>query len=260
MHLRATKIFYRSIEIRYARSARTTIKPNMKGFTLRASQGAAITEFLVVMLALVPLVMGTIQAALVFHAKTILSYATFEAARSGAVQNAQRGAMQRAFQRNILPLYGGGSTNAALIQAYTRSSIDLWVGPVVGTSLGAGTTLDILSPTQEAFRDHGLRVNGRGTQFIPNEHLRYRGRGVGATSRVDIQDANLLKIKVTYGYKLIVPVINRILARILLIADAGNARYYLADPPRLPIVSYATVRMQSDAQADGNMSIGRPAP
>ena len=147
-----------------------------------AARGAAITEFLIVMLALVPLVMGSIQAALVFHAKTILSYATFEAARAGAVQNAQRAAMQRAFQRNMLPLYGGGSTTGSLALALTRSSADLWIGPIQNTSIGAGTTLVILSPTVEAFRDFGLRVNGAGTQFIPNEHLRYRSRQVGGTS------------------------------------------------------------------------------
>jgi hypothetical protein len=225
-----------------------------------SARGAAITEFLVVMLALVPLVMGSIQAALVFHAKTILSYATFEAARAGAVQNAQRSAMKRAFQRNVLSLYGGGSTAGTLAQSLARSSADLWTVPIPGTSLGAGTSIDILSPTQEAFKDYGIRVNGAGTRFIPNEHLRYRSRAIGVSSKVDIQDANLLKIKITYHYKLIVPVINRMVAVILRLVDPGNIIYYNADPPRLTIVSYATVRMQSDAQADTNMSITKPAP
>lgn len=223
-----------------------------------ANKGAAITEFLIVMLAMAPLVLGAIQLAMVFHAKTILSYATFEAARAGAVQNARSTAMQNAFQRNMLALYGGGSNVGSLLAAYGRLKLDLLIPVALG---GAGMTLDILSPTTEAYADFGLRTNGTGVRYIPNEHLRYRNRAVGATSKVDLQDANLLKIKITYGYKLFIPVINRIAARILLLADPGNAAYYSADPPRLPIVSYATVRMQSDAQADANTrSLKNPAP
>lgn len=236
------------------------LKKKIRVMACKSNQtGASITEFLVVMLALGPLVLGIIQVALIFHAKTILSYATFEAARAGAVQNGTRNSIQNALRRNILPFYGGGSTNAQLISAYARSA-DLWVRPIPNTAVGAGATLDILSPTREAFADHGMRVNGRGVQFIPNDHLRFRPRNVGGTSRVDIQDANLLKIKITYGYKLIVPVINRFIAVTLRVLDPGNMQYYLADPPRLPIVSYATVRMQSDVQQDRNLSVGTAAP
>ncbi len=207
--------------------------------------GASIAELLVVMLAMAPLVLGAIQMAMFYHAKSIINYATFEAARAGAVAGAQKGPMKSAFVRNVLPLYGSGTSATSILAARARA-LDVWIITIPGTSRGAGGKIQLLSPTREAFRDFGLRIGG-GQLTIPNDHLRYRAKNIGGTSNVNVQDANLLKIKVTFGYKMIVPVINKIIARIMLIADARNASYYLGTPPRLPIVSYATVRMQSNA-------------
>ncbi|MFV2058903.1 MAG: TadE family protein [Thiohalomonadales bacterium] len=207
--------------------------------------GASITELLVVMLAMAPLVLGAIQMAMFYHAKSIINYATFEAARAGAVAGANIGPMKSAFERNILPLYGSGVTVTSIMKARAKAKADAWAPTIPTKSFGAGGKIQILSPTKEAFRDFGMRING-GALFIPNDHLRYRATATGGTSKVNVQDANLLKIKVTYGYKMIVPVINKIIARIMMLADKKNINYYLGDPPRLPIVSYVTVRMQSN--------------
>ena len=52
---------------------------------------------------------------------------------------------------------------------------------------------------------------------------------------------------------MIVPVINKIIAVAMLKFDAKKyGPYVLGDPPRLPIVSYATVRMQSNTIYDKN--------
>lgn len=216
--------------------------------TRRKQLGASVTELLVAMLAMAPLVLGAIQMAMFYHAKSIINYATFEAARAGAVSGAQIGPMKSAFERNILPLYGSGTTATSIIKALAKAKVDVWLKTVPTKGFGAGGRIELLSPTREAFNDFGMRINS-GNLTIPNDHLRYRRNDIGGTSKVTIQDANLLKIKVTYGYKMIVPVINKIIAKFMQTADKDkkNVLFYLGDPPRLPIVSYATVRMQSNA-------------
>lgn len=215
-------------------------------------RGAAVTELLVVLLALAPLTLGALQVALVYNAKTTLNYAVFEAARAGSVANAQRGPMQQALARGLIPLYGGGTDSASLLQSQVRAYADVRLPVVPNNNIGSGTRIDILSPTQQAFNDFGVDANGQ--RQLPNDNLKYRPRTVGSTSGVNVQDANLLKIKVTYGYKMFVPVINRLVARTLELTDPANADFYRADPPRLPIVATATVRMQSPAIPDGNAS------
>ena len=222
------------------------------GMPGRRDRGAAMTELLVVMLGLVPLTMGTIQGALIYNAKNVVNYATFEAARAGAVKNARRSAMKRELARHLTPLYGGGRDSTSLAKAYLKARLDTSLPAVPGTNLGSGTRLEIISPSKEAFDDFGVNIDG--VRQIPNDHLKYRSRRVGSASGVNIQDANILKIKVTYGYKLTVPVVNRIIGKTMALVDPGHASYYLADPPRLPIVATATVRMQSNAYLDDNLS------
>ena len=210
-------------------------------------RGASIVELLVTMLALAPLVLGAIQAGFFFNAKSIVNNAVFEAGRAGSVENAQRAPMLTALSRNLMPLYGGGQDAASLAAAWTKAELD-----VRTISL---TTLDIISPSQQAFDEYGIEINDQ--LQIPNEHLAHKSHDRGDGSGVSLQDANVLKIRVTYGYKLIVPVINRLIARSMLIIDPSpqRAAYYAMDPPRIPIVAHATVRMQSNAWPDNNMDV-----
>ena len=77
---------------------------------------------------------------------------------------------------------------------------------------------------------------------------------------------NLLKIEVTHGFDLKVPVVGRILTSALALVDdddPGRQAYYLAG--LLPLTSTATVRMQSEVWGDdivpaaGSAPGGRPA-
>jgi hypothetical protein len=216
-------------------------------------QGAAAIEAIIVSAVLIPLVLAGLQIALAYNAKSVLNYATFEAARAGAVQHGAAQPMKEALARHLLPLYGGGTDAQALAVSYAKTWADLKL-PVSASSLsGAGLKLDILSPTKEAFDDFGFDAS-KGVRALPNSHLKYRDTSVGRTSGVSIQDANLLKIKVTYGYRLFVPLANKMIARTLTWADPANAAYYESDPPRLPIQATATVRMQSPAHFSDNQS------
>ncbi|MEW8119896.1 MAG: DUF2235 domain-containing protein, partial [Candidatus Thiodiazotropha sp.] len=131
------------------------------------------------------------------------------------------------------------------LSAITRASLDVQDSRF--------TEIEIINPTIEAFDEFGREiVNPRTGDVhfgIPNSHLRWRERDVGR-SGVNIQDANLLKVKVTYGYQLKVPLMDRVIPAVMRLVDPEHIHYYNAR--RLPITSVATVRMQSDAWRDDN--------
>ncbi|PVV21246.1 MAG: hypothetical protein B6D79_14020, partial [gamma proteobacterium symbiont of Ctena orbiculata] len=220
------------------------IKGNMKIWN-GCQRGAAMVELLVSLPALLLMGLGSLQTALLFDAKTTINYATFEAARVGAVEHAQSDAMREELGLRLAPLFGGDGSAERAVSAITRSSLDVQDSRF--------TEIEIINPTIEAFNEFGRDiVNPRSGDVhfgIPNSHLRWRSTDVG-DSGVNIQDANLLKIKVTYGYQLKVPLMDRVIPAVMRIFDPENINYY--NSRRLPITSVATVRMQSDAWRDDN--------
>lgn len=82
----------------------------------------------------------------------------------------------------------------------------------------------------------------------------------GAASDVNIQDANLLKIHVLYGYKLIVPFVGEMIVDLMDIAGyepAGGLAHKLVqdiyDNGRIPLTATAIVRMQTPAYENEDM-------
>ncbi|MCG8064892.1 MAG: DUF2235 domain-containing protein [Candidatus Thiodiazotropha endolucinida] len=207
--------------------------------------GAAMTELLVSLPALLLMGLGGLQTALLFDAKIIVNSATFEAVRKGAVNHAQSDAMRRELGLRLAPLFGGDGSAEKALSAITRASLDVQDSRF--------TEIEIINPTIEAFDEFGREIvdprTGDVHFGIPNSHLRWRERDVGR-SGVNIQDANLLKVKVTYGYQLKVPLMDRVIPAVMRLVDPERIHYYNAH--RLPITSVATVRMQSDAWRDGN--------
>ena len=213
----------------------------------RRQRGASVTEFLVALPALLLLGLGTVQSILAYNAKTTLTYATFEAARVGAVTHAQPSRMRSELGIRLAPIFGGDGSPARAADALRRASLDVQDPRY--------TQIEILNPTRAAFDDFG-ETDADGRRILPNDHLRYRNRDVGAQSGVNLQDANLLKIKITYGYDLQVPLIDRLLPAVLRQIDPANSVFYAAG--RIPITAVATVRMHSDAWLAGNMVAGGP--
>jgi hypothetical protein len=208
--------------------------------------GAAMAELLVSLPALLLLGLGGLQTALIYDAKTTINYATFEAARVGAVEHAQSSAIRDELGIRLAPLYGGDGSPRKAIAAITRSSLEVRDPRY--------TKIEIINPTVEAFDDFGQDIvdpRTNQTHFgIPNSHLRWRDQTVNSHSGVNIQDANLLKIKTTFGYELKVPLMDRVISAVMRQFDPDNSHYYNAR--RIPITSVATVRMQSDAWRDEN--------
>ena len=173
-------------------------------------RGQGLVELIVVLPMLMFLIMGIIQFALLYQARSLLNHATFLAARAGSLNNGQMGGLnplgtgiRQGLAAGLTPLFNHGTSIAALTQARTDALLEVG-NPAI-------TTITIVSPTRQMFNDFSIRrLDGSNQREIPNDSLQYRdSTALGASSRVSIQDANLLKIEVTYCAKLIVPIANR---------------------------------------------------
>ena len=224
----------------------------------RRQSGASMTEFVIITPVALLLMLSILQFALVYMAKSTLNNAVFMAARQGAAQNASLSAIQGSLARGLIPFHLRTSENEPSIGEMSRA-----LGLATADMLANGR-IEIVSPAPQAFTHFGLRDRDNQT-YIPNDNLEYRssetrpGPGGGAIS---IRDANVLKLQVTYGYQLKVPLVNTVLRKIMCLGragpgevnawrsnaapfDPGNCRYW--QQGRIPLVANATVQMQSNA-------------
>jgi TadE-like protein len=234
-------------------------KPKLRspGRCPQSQRGAGLIETVVVLPTLFFLVLGIWQAALAFQAKSSVNYATFEAARAGSVNNASVGSIRTAFIKGMLGYYGGGQTLGELASSAAKAAADL---------TPAALRIEVLSPTQESFSDYAspeLKAALKsGEPVIPNVGLDELNcpRDVPGcksdpktnASGQTLLDANLLKLRVTYGIPQAkqMPMVGRFYTWALgkLGAGAGDAfKQALIEQGRIPIVSHVVVRMQSDA-------------
>lgn len=163
----------------------------------RLHSGQTIVEFIILIPVLLLLVLGTMQVALIYQAKSTLNYAAFMGARQGALKNASLTSIKDGVAAGMTPLFMR-TTNAPflddLAKARIISTIEVF-NPMT-------SKVEIISPTKAAFE--ALK---KGTE-IPNDNLMYRS---GSGDGMSIQDANLLKVRVTYCVKLVVPFANRVI-------------------------------------------------
>ncbi len=190
-----------------------------------------MTEFIVIAPVLFLLIFGVIQTAFIYQAKTSLNYAAFEAARLGALRNATPASLYRGLEQGLAPLFTHGpeAEEVAKARLFIRQEI-----------ANGFIKVDRISPSSKAFDDFETNIGG--TNQIPNDHLMFRSSSVKLASGVNIQDANLLKIRVTYCYPLYVPLINKFLASLPSSeAECGPGS------GRMPINAQAVMRMHTPA-------------
>ncbi|HEY9105274.1 MAG TPA: TadE/TadG family type IV pilus assembly protein [Roseateles sp.] len=233
----------------------TLIAPRMPGRSPRSQRGAGLVESTIVLPTLLLLVLGMWQAALGYQAKSSVNYATFEAARAGAVNNASVTSITNAFNKAMISYYGGGNSVAELADSYARATGD--------TALGM--RVEVLSPTKESFDDFNspaLKAKYKTDEpVIPNVGLDElscprdvpgcKSDPKSNASGQTLQDANLLKLRITYGIpkEKQMPMVGRFYTWALgkLKAGEGDAfKQGLIDAGRIPVVSHVVVRMQSD--------------
>ena len=213
----------------------------------RHQRGSAMIEFAVVgpLLTLI----GTIilQYAMMFNAKNLVNHASFMAARAGTMQNANLGSVQAAYAKALIPLYGGGRNTAELIQAYSKAQVDL----------AGNAKIELLNPTKESFEDwNDPALQAKyGARAIPNAGQSFKNPAdIKSNSGQNIQDANLIKLKITHGYELKVPLAGTMIQFMMNTMDNNKDAFATAmySQRRIPLVTNVTMQMQSDAVEPSN--------
>ncbi|WP_276487544.1 TadE/TadG family type IV pilus assembly protein [Ectopseudomonas mendocina] len=218
----------------------------------RTEHGQAMVEFLIIIPVLIILIFGAVQAALIYSAKNGLNYATFQAARIGSMNSAQYTDMRRGLLRGMYPMFSQFPENERMER--TALEVDNFV------------LITRVSPSTAMFanyeEDHeDLLGDGETRLAIRNSNLmHHQNDGSG----LSLQDANLLKIRVQYCMRLIVPMVEHLLSS----ASAFNHRQTVASFREVSrettseyeavcrgrrgfvVTSEATVRMQSPASYD----------
>lgn len=226
--------------------------PRARGAWLQ-QRGAGMVEFVVVGPIITIIGMAVVQYGLMFFAKNQINHAAFMAARAGSVAHATVDTILTAYKRALIPLYGGGETSQELAASYARVVADL-----------PSTTLrvELLNPTAESFDDFAKdpKLNEFfGARAIPNTGIALSSGldTVGATSGQTLQDANLLKLRITHGYQPKVWLLGMIHSKYLAWTDTGSDSFVtnLISNGRIPVVTHVAVEMHSEVleqkDADG---------
>lgn len=219
------------------------MKPqSILGAAFRRQRGSAMIEFVVVGPLITLLGTTVLQYALMFNAKNMVNHASFLAAREGSVANANLSAVQQAYARGLVPLYGGGRNLEELGTALALANADI----------AANARIELVNPIRQSFddwADPALASRYGGQRAIPNANLGFRdATTIGTTSGQNIQDANLIKLKITHGYELKVPLANTVMQFMMRWNDRGTDPFVTAlyAQRRIPLVSHVTLQMQSD--------------
>lgn len=218
-------------------------------FGAASQRGQSMVEFIIVLPALLLLVLGAIQFSLVLMAKSTLDNATFLGVRDGTLNNASVSSINDGIAKGLAPLFQrymqGGQSYANYLLARAQALLAVNDPTVVSVT--------VLNPTPAAFQDFGesATIGGQTATVIPNSRLMWRSTAVGGSSGENIQDANLLKIRVRYCFKLDVPFIQQTITGMaaagILITPTGAFDTACYAGGGMPLQADATMLMQSPA-------------
>jgi len=214
--------------------------------SIHRCQGAAAVEFFIVSLfALLPLLLGTLQIALLLVANNHVDYAAFSAARRGAISNGDMGAMKLEFAKALSPLFVTSeesldreNVTMRVVQAFAKATLEV----------GLYTRFAILSPTTAARQDFVIEREGR--KVIPSDSLNVRETAIGNASGQTLGEANLLKLQVVYCHSLIVPFARQLLIAAVRQVDRDPWHNLCYSLGRIPLRSVGVSPMQSDFFVD----------
>jgi hypothetical protein len=199
----------------------------------RRQAGQATIEYLYVIPILLILLLGSLQFVFIYEAKQTLNYAAFNGTRNGALNSGKMAAIQDGVVAGLAPLFVHEESQAALKNARKVAYAEL--------SNNKLARIEILNPTPGALAGF---ANGKG--HIPNDNLMYRPVDDLADG-MNVQDANLLKVRVTYCVRLVVPIVNRMIHAFAVappaVPDAIDSSYSggkIAAPDMLKVSAPAT--------------------
>jgi hypothetical protein len=214
--------------------------------------GAATVEFYIVgFFVLIPLLFAILQLGLFMVAKNTVNLATLRAARAGAASGVNAGAIDNAFAVGLAPLFthkamtGGGLTDISG-RNYT-SVADASIARAKAQLSFPGGGIDVLSPTGRAFDDFGVQGAPGGPKIIPVDNL-LTDTAVGSSSGQRRADALLLKIQGCFCFPMDIPIIDKLIVKVLTAAGSNDPKDILCWNAKGPvhgirIKSQAVVRM-----------------
>jgi len=223
-----------------------------------------MAEFLIILPVALLLILGAIQFALIYHAKTTLNYAAFEAGRYGSLNNAQFASIKEGFTRGLAPLYSyyepdeakrkarSGKKAANQVEAFQVARDSIFNEFDDPREL---IQIERLSPTETDFADFAIDSD------IPNDNLIYRASQLGQRSRHSIQDANRLHLRITYWYPLYVPLVNKVIYGVICNDTEWSGEKACVSPgdgpedPRIPLTVVTVMRMQSPARKSSGFKV-----
>lgn len=249
--------------------------------TLKGNRGQSVTEFIIVMPIFFVLLFGIFEFSYIYRAKATLNTATFEAARAGALHHARIVPMRDTLAKGMAPLYmkgaavdNGGVATMNMSVAYgTAKAMAVAIDNVPAFNV---KSVSIISPTRAIFERFKVRRSVKlqhetgfaEREFIPNDNLLFRSaqsvklNSAGEEIEMNLQDANLLKIKTAWCYNMKVPLLKNLINRAVSGFWGGfftasneqrtcNAIGLVNGGVYLAITSQATIRMQSHVILDG---------
>jgi hypothetical protein len=197
--------------------------------------------YIVALFALLPLLLGTLQVALLLVANHHVDFAAFAAARRGAVANGDPDAIRAGFTQGIVPLFlasdeplDRSNVTVRVAGAYTRATVDV----------GLYARFTTLAPTDAAQRDFAIERDGQ--RVIPNDSLNYRTSRIGVASGLTLLEANLLSVEVRYCHPLLVPLARQLLIAALRAVDHDPWHRYCYASGRNATAVRGHYPMQSD--------------
>jgi hypothetical protein len=221
-------------------------------------QGQAMVEMIIVLPVMGLLILGVIQFALVYQAKTTLNFAAYEAVRAGTLDHATLDAVRRGFARGLAPLYSFSSTDTREKQIAAFDAARVKVQQELDKKI---IRIERINPTESDFK----KFVPRGGNIL-NDNLRYRPSGTVDHTEKDrkgsIQNANLLHLRFTYWYPLYVPLINKLIFKKIICCTESDSSapdrtcrwqndiICTQDTPRIPLTAVAAMRMQTSVAPD----------
>ncbi|OBX65578.1 hypothetical protein A9299_08180 [Moraxella osloensis] len=225
--------------------------------TRNSQKGASLTEFIVVTPMIFLLGMLGVQYTLMYNAKSNLTYAGYEAARAGAIHHADPQKIQEGLLKGLLPYLNANGN--ALVKTSNGTVDNIAMLKQAQLTEAPFMKIEIISPNKQAFDDFNnptLQQLLKTThKVIPNKQTDFENLKdkVGSSSGLTIAEANVLKLRVTYGYKPEIPLAKNMMSSLysFLMGPKDSFSLKLLATSRIPMVVDVSAQMLSPPVENG---------
>lgn len=225
--------------------------------TRNSQKGASLTEFIVVTPMIFLLGMLGVQYTLMYNAKSNLTYAGYEAARAGAIHHADPQKIQEGLLKGLLPYLNANGNG--LVKTNNGTVDNIAMLKQAQLTEAPFMKIEIISPNKQAFDDFNnptLQQLLKTThKVIPNKQTDFENLKdkVGSSSGLTIAEANVLKLRVTYGYKPEIPLAKNMMSSLysFLMGPKDSFSLKLLATSRIPMVVDVSAQMLSPPVENG---------